>query len=233
MHTQASNANPALFLTGGYGEIGSAIAEKFRAAGWQVVAPKSNELDLSDKASIAAYLKARQNPRTDAIIHCAGVNWPKPLEQLELTNLEKTMQINALSLVPILQHLAPSMKKQGSGHILVISSIYGIISRSQRLPYAMSKHALSGLVQTLAIELGPFGIKVNALAPGVIETKMTRQNNSPEKVAELKAGIPLGRLGKPEDIAKAAFFLCSEENSFITGQTIVADGGYIIGGFQK
>lgn len=125
------------------------------------------------------------------------------------------------------------MKKNNNGHILAISSIYGIISRRGRLSYAMSKHALAGLVQTLAIELGPFNIKVNALAPGVIETKMTKKNNSQETITSLKAGIPLGRLGSPHDIARAAFYLCSEENSFITGQTVVVDGGYIIGGFQK
>ncbi len=232
MQTNQLNAIKTLLLTGGHGEIGTAIAERFKDEGWEIVAPKSNELDLADNNSIATYFKAWQSS-VDAVIHCAGVNTPKSLEQLAWEDLERTMHINALSLVKILQHLVPSMKKKKSGYILAISSIYGIISRGGRLPYAMSKHALSGLVQTLAIELGPFNIKVNALAPGMVETKMTTQNNSPEEIFGLKAGIPLGRLGKPEDIAQVAYFLCSEGNSFITGQTIVADGGYIIGGFQK
>ena len=233
MKTNPSKRTKILFLTGGHGEIGSAIASKFQNAGYRVIAPKSGELDLADKNSIGIYFKALKASSVDAVIHCAGVNMPKPLEQLDWADLEKTIQINATSLVKMLQYLVPPMKKNKTGHILAISSIYGIISRGQRLPYAMSKHALAGLVQTLAIELGPFDIKVNALAPGVIGTKMTKQNNSPETIAALEAGIPLGRLGEPEDIARAAFFLCSEENSFITGQTIIADGGYIIGGFQK
>lgn len=233
MSTEPLTKIKTLFLTGGHGEIGSAIATKFQTEGWQVIMPKSNELDLSDKASVSAYFKTRQNSNVYAIIHCAGVNHLKSLEQLDWEDLERTMQINATGLVPVLQYLVPSMKKLCSGYILAISSIYGIISRGKRLSYAMSKHALSGLVQTLAIELGSFNIKVNALAPGVIETKMTKHNNSSEQVFKLTTDIPLGRLGKPEDVAKVAFFLCSEDNSFITGQTIVVDGGYIIGGFQK
>ncbi|MCL5775076.1 MAG: SDR family oxidoreductase [Patescibacteria group bacterium] len=232
MSANQSNLGKILFLTGGHGEIGAAIAKKFQAKGWEVIAPTSNELDLVEPDAIVKYFQTWGGD-VDAIIHCAGVNVPKPLERLDWGDLEKTMRINALGFAEILRHLAPSIKKKKSGYVLAISSIYGVISRALRLPYAMSKHALGGLVQTLAIELGPFNIKVNALAPGVIDTRLTTQNNSPEEIAELKAGIPLGRLGKPEDIANAAYFLCSEANGFITGQTIVADGGYIIGGFQK
>lgn len=229
----SSNSKKCLFITGGHGEIGRAIVERFHTANYEVVAPASSEMDLADRNSIRNYLQGLDGKVFDAVIHCAGVNKPKPLEALDWEALDWTMQVNATSLVKILQYLVPPMKKNKTGHILAISSIYGVISRKDRLPYAMSKHALGGLVQTLAIELGPLNIKVNGLAPGVIKTKMTKQNNSPETIAAFEVGIPLGRLGEPEDIARAAFFLCSEENTFITGQTIIVDGGYIIGGFQK
>ena len=114
----------------------------------------------------------------------------------------------------------------------MISSLYGFLARKGRLPYVISKHALNGAVKTLAIELAPFGIIVNALSPGYIATKMTYQNNSPEKVAKFVEGIPVGRLGDPGDIAEVAAFLCSRKNRYLTGQDIVVDGGFSVGGFQ-
>lgn len=104
MMENQSNANKkkTLFITGGNGEIGSAIVAKFQKAGYQVIAPKSSELNLADKNSIDAYFQAWRAGNADAIIHCAGVNVPKHLEKLDWEDLEKTMQINAFSLVKIL-----------------------------------------------------------------------------------------------------------------------------------
>jgi len=96
----------------------------------------------------------------------------------------------------------------------------------------MSKHALQGAVKTLAIEWAPLGVLVNAISPGYISTKMTYKNNSAETIARFIAGIPLGRLGTPEDIAEVASFLCSSNNRYLTGQDLVVDGGFSIGGFQ-
>jgi len=117
--------------------------------------------------------------------------------------------------------------------VLVISSLYGFLARSGRLPYVISKHGLNGAVKTLAIELAPYGVLVNSLSPGYIGTKMTYQNNSEETIAKLVLGIPLGRLGSAEDIAEVAEFLCSKKNKYINGQDIVVDGGFSIGGFQN
>jgi 3-oxoacyl-[acyl-carrier protein] reductase len=96
----------------------------------------------------------------------------------------------------------------------------------------MSKHALNGAVKTLAIELASHGVLVNAISPGYIGTKMTYKNNSPETISKLVSGIPLGRLGYPEDIAEVASFLCSPKNRYLTGQDLVVDGGFSVGGFQ-
>lgn len=101
------------------------------------------------------------------------------------------------------------------------------------MPYVISKHALIGAMKTLAIELAVDGVMVNAISPGYIETKMTRANNTPEGIANFKKGIPVGRLGQPSEVAQAAAFLASPENVYITGQILVVDGGYSIGGFQN
>jgi len=221
-----------LFLTGGNGDIGSAILSLFVNNGFNVIAPSRHELDLSSNQSIDEYFKLN-NIEVDVIVHCAGLNNPKPLEQLTYEDIERAASVNYISMYSIIKNLAPKMREKKKGYILAISSIYGSIAREYRLPYVSSKHALIGLVQTLAIELGVDNIIVNSLSPGFVDTKMTRKNNSDEKINLLKKKIPLGRLATTEDIAEVAYFLCSDKNRFISGQDIIVDGGFLAGGFQN
>ncbi len=221
-----------VFVLGGNGDIGSEVVEKFKRAGFSVVAPSSKVLDLSDLASVEGYFKSH-TPDASILIHCAGVNEPKPCDALTSKDLAKTMAINTFGFFRVVQHFLPCLKADGSGSIVVISSVYGTFARDGRLAYVMSKHALNGLVKTLAIELGQFNIKVNAVSPGFVNTKMTRKNNSEETIADFKRKIPLGRLASPAEIASAVFFLCSQENSYITGHDLMVDGGYSVGGFQR
>ena len=221
------------FILGASGDIGQAIAKKFTVGGYQVIAPTRREMDLEDKNSIAAYLKQNVVLDVDVVIQSAGWNSPKAFEDTTLADIDKTHSINVTSFYQVLQHIVPALIKKGDGHILAISSIYGFIARNKRLPYVMSKHALNGLVKTLAIELGRHNIKVNALAPGFVDTKMTRKNNDAVTIKDFEGKIPLGRLASVADIAEVAYFLCSPLNRYITGQNIIVDGGYSIGGFQK
>ena len=220
-----------LFLTGGHGEIGAAIGARFAQAGFEVVAPRSRELDLAVDAGLAPFVSA-QAP-FDAYVHCAGFNTPKPFEQIPLEELERSLSVNTISFVRLCQLLAPGFRARGGGRVLAISSIYGVISREKRLAYATSKHALVGAVQSLALELGPDGVLVNALSPGFIDTAMTRRNNDEATIRSLEAAVPLRRLGRPADMAELAWFLCSEANRYLSGQNLVADGGYTAGGFQR
>jgi 3-oxoacyl-[acyl-carrier protein] reductase len=220
-----------LLLTGGHGEIGAAIGARFVEAGYQVVAPRSRELDLSVDAGLAPFVAAQ--PPFDALIHCAGFNTPKPFEQIPLEELLRSLSVNTVSFVRLCQLLAPGFRARGGGRVLAISSIYGVVSREKRLAYATSKHALLGAVQSLALELGPDGVLVNALSPGFIDTAMTRRNNDEATIRSLEAAVPLRRLGKPGDMAELAFFLCSEANRYLAGQNVIADGGYLAGGFQR
>lgn len=221
-----------VFILGGRGDIGKAIAIKFEENGYHVIAPTKQELDLEDRSSIDKYFEDKTFD-VDVLIHSAGWNEPKPFEKITYEDLDKANSINVIGFYRVIQQFMPGLKNKKNGHVLAISSLYGIFSREQRLPYVMSKHALNGLIKTLAIELGPFNIKVNTLSPGFVDSKMTRKNNDPKMIKSIEEKIPIGRMAHPEDIAKVAYFLCSSENNYINGQNIIVDGGYSIGGFQK
>ena len=220
-----------LFLTGGSGNIGSAIKTKFEQNGYYVIAPTHEQLDLSDSDSIEQFFKFH-GTNADVIIHCAGYNNPTDFEDITKEEMQKSININYLSFLEIVKIVSPFMQSKNSGHILAISSLYGSITRKKRLAYTASKHALNGMVQTLACELAPYNILVNSLAPGFVDTKMTRKNNTPEQIKALESKIPLGRMADVSDIAKTAFYLCSEENTYITGQNIIVDGGFMAEGGQ-
>ena len=219
-----------LFITGGNGEIGKSIISQFKD--YIVYAPSSKEMDCSDGNSIRNYILNTGINNIDVFIHCAGINNPKPyIESTELSILN-TMQINTFSFLYITQELSKFFIDNNT-KILAISSIYGSISRVGRLEYNASKSALNGMIKSLALELAPRGIVVNSIAPGFIETSLTFKNNSTNTVEKIISNIPLGRLGQPDEIAWYVKLFCSPQNTYLTGQNIIIDGGYLIGGFQK
>lgn len=222
-------------ILGGDGGIGSAICREFRRNGWKVLAPAIKECDLSSPDSVERYLVASAGvlKGVDALVHSAGINEPGPFEKIGMADFERIAQVNTFSFVRVMQHFAPLFKKKRRGHILAISSLYGGFSRAGRMPYALSKHGLNGAVKTAALELGPYGVIANTLSPGFVDTPLTRKNNGQAVIRSFEERIPLGFLAAPVDIARAAYFLCSPQNTYITGQDIVADGGYSAGGFQK
>jgi 3-oxoacyl-[acyl-carrier protein] reductase len=112
------------------------------------------------------------------------------------------------------------------GRIVNISSIWSIVSKKRRLTYSASKAGLNGMTRALAVELAPYNILINAVAPGYVNTELTRQNNSEQDIHAIKETIPLRRLAEPSEIAETVFFLCSERNTYITGQVITVDGGF-------
>ena len=222
----------AIFMTGGSGEIGQAIKQRFVDQHYAMIAPTRQHLDLENSQSIENFLQTLTQP-IDVFVHCAGFNEPKEIAEISAQDIEKTLHINSMSFYKICHHLIKNNQINAGGYILGVSSIYGFLSRKGRFSYSASKHCLNGMIKTLAIELGAKDIKVNAIAPGFVDTKMTRKNNNSEKIAILTQKIPLGRMAQPVDIANVAYFLCSPENQFLTGQEIVVDGGYSIGGFEQ
>ena len=126
----------------------------------------------------------------------------------------------------LIQTVALGIRENKFGRIVNISSIWSVVSRAGRISYSMSKTAINGMTRSLAIELAPFNILVNAVAPGYVLTDLTRHNNSEAELQKIGATIPLQRLANPAEIAKVVAFLCSDKNTYLTGQTIMVDGGY-------
>lgn len=217
--------NRIIFLTGGSRGIGKKIKEKFEENGAKVIAPERAELDLSSMESVEYYLK-NNNLNIDIFIHCAGINEIAGIEEVEIEMLNKVFQVNYNAPVMLINNFVGNMKKQKWGKIIFISSLYAIVSRERRIAYSSSKNALTGLMKTLALELAPYNILVNAVAPGYVMTDMTRTNLSPSEINEIEKNLPTGRFQTEEEIANMVAFLCSDLNSSITGQLIAIDGGY-------
>lgn len=220
-----------VLILGGTGDIGTSIGKYlFRKFNDDVTYLSSKDCDLSEPTSINSFLK--QKLQYDVLIHSAAINTVGDFSMFNLPDIEKVMRVNCLSFFEIVKNIKPYWEKNKSGKIVILNSLYGTLSRKGRLPYATSKHALHGMMKTLAIELAPIGVMVNSVSPGFVDTKLTRQNNSPEKIQDLVRGIPIGRLASTNEIAYAVSFLASPENTYITGENLTIDGGFSIGGFQ-
>ncbi len=212
-------------ITGASRGIGRAIAERLTADGCHVLIPTRAEMDLRSSESITSYLSSLHEP-IDILVNNAGINRVAPLENIQRQDIQDTLQINLISSLQLIQGLTPAMIKNKFGRIVNISSMWSVISRAGRISYGMSKTAVNGLTRSLAIELGPFNILVNAIAPGYVLTDLTRQNNSEAELEKIKDAIPIKRLAEPVEIANVVSFLCSDNNTYMTGQTIVVDGGF-------
>lgn len=216
---------PSVLVTGGSRGLGKAAVEEFRRRGWKVYSPTRSEMELADPASIRDYCLSHAPEGTlDALVHCAGVNWPRSLGNTSEEEWGLMLQVNLTAFRQLVQILAP---KLAGSRVLALGSIWALVSKRERSAYSAAKAGLLGLVRALALELGGQGTLVNAVCPGYIDTDMTRQNNSAAELAVVAGSIPLGRLGKPEEIAKFIVWLCSSENTYITGQGLVIDGGFV------
>ena len=218
--------NRVALVTGASRGIGAAIAAVLTREGVQVLAPSRAEMDLSDPESIAHYVGTIEGP-IDILVNNAGINFLAGLDELDSATLNATLQINLVAPLQLTRLVAERMRANRYGRIVNLSSIWSIVSKERRVAYAASKSAINGITRTLALELGPHGVLVNAIAPGYINTELTRQNNSPEQIRAISDNIPLQRLAEPAEIAEMAAFLCSEKNSYMTGQVLVVDGGYV------
>jgi 3-oxoacyl-[acyl-carrier protein] reductase len=218
----------SVLVTGAARGIGAAIAARYRAGGWRVIAPSRAELDLADAAAVARFCERDDLGHIDALVNNAGENVLGSIASLPAADLRRMMQTNALSAWSLVSRFAGPMAKAGWGRIVNVASVYGIKSRTARGAYTASKAALIGLTKTAAIEYGAGNVLVNAIAPGFVDTDLTRQNNTAEQIAALCERVPLGRLASTDEIAGLAVWLGGEDNTYITGQTVAIDGGFLI-----
>jgi len=212
-------------VTGAARGIGMAIAAQLEKDGYRVLKPSRSEMDLATSNSVENYL-AKLNVDVDILVNNAGINQIAKLDKLDLINITNTFQINLLASFQLTRFLSKGMKQRKYGRIVNISSLWSLVAREGRTSYAISKTAINGMTRSMAIELAPFNVLVNAVAPGYVLTDLTRQNNSPKEIGEIAQAIPMKRLATPEEIANLVVFLCSEKNTYMTGQIIVVDGGY-------
>ena len=212
-------------VTGAARGIGAAIADALRAQDVRVLDAGRAALNLSDPASIAAWL-AEHGGGVDILVNNAGINVLNAVEAITPGDWSEMVQVDLTAPLQLIQGVAPGMKARGWGRIVNISSIFGVVTKERRGAYSVVKAGLNGLTRTAAVELAPFGVLVNSVCPGYVATDLTRQNNSPADLEKIQATIPAGRLAEPVEIARFVAWLCGESNTYLTGQTILVDGGF-------
>jgi NAD(P)-dependent dehydrogenase (short-subunit alcohol dehydrogenase family) len=213
-------------VTGAARGIGRSVADTLASKGIRVLRPRRQELDLAAPGSVAAYL-ASVEETVDVLVLNAGINYPEPLQELSTDNWSSTQQVNVSSNLLLLQSLLPRMAAAGYGRVVAVSSVYAHRARTGRVAYSASKAAIEEVVRSVAVEYGPFGVLANCVAPGFVLTDLTYQNNDAKQLEALAARVPVGRLAEPEEIALFISWLASAENSYITGQSIAIDGGFL------
>ena len=148
------------------------------------------------------------------------------LSEMTDESLQEMIQVNLIAQAQLIKLVSEAMKTRKYGRIVNFSSIWCDFSKERRVMYSMAKAGVKGLTTASAVELSKYNILVNALAPGFVNTEMTSQNNTQEEIEKLAQALPIKRLAEPVEIAEFVWFLASEKNSFITGQTIFIDGGF-------
>ncbi|MDI3473744.1 MAG: hypothetical protein PWR30_67 [Candidatus Woesearchaeota archaeon] len=188
------------------------------------------KLDVTNEKEIkkVVELTKKKFGRIDILVNNAGIFVQEELEKMDSSAINKIIDVNLRGPLFFIKQVIPIMKKQKYGKIINIASIAGFVSFEKSSVYCATKGAIVNMTRELAVELGKYKINVNGVAPGVIETKMTEGLLKNNKIkSELLKNIPYGRTGKPEDIANSVAFLASDESEYITGETIVVDGGWI------
>lgn len=215
-------------ITGGSRGIGKATVEMFERHGYDVLAPSRAELDLSNPDSVEQFVGDHRGEPLDTIINNAGINDLTLIEEADDETIARMIEVDLLSPIRLLRGFVPSLKSSQTGRVVNIGSIWAAVSKPGRGLYSAAKHGMHGITNALALELAEHGVLVNTVCPGFTATELTTQNNTPEQIAAIERDVPLGRMARPEEIAAAVYWLGSQENSYITGQKILVDGGFTI-----
>ena len=229
-------------VTGAANGIGRAVAERFRAEGAAVSGVDREEgaefqFDLADTEGLPALIDGveAENGPVEVLVSVAGVYEPARAVEMTLDSYRRVLAVNLDAPIVLAQRCGRGMAERGYGRILSVTSIHGEFGEELSLSYDASKAGLNGATRTLAIELGPQGVLVNALAPGFVRTRMSVVEGQDElesdwfKTVYLEnRKLPLRRAAEPPEIAAHAAWLCSEENTYLTGQIVRVDGGVTV-----
>lgn len=241
-------SNKIALITGATRGIGKSIADSFIEAGAKVFLTgtkrseidklnsenENNELqwieaDFSSQHGIATFIENLKSIEPiDICVNNAGINIIKPYTEYSSDEYQRLLSINLTAPFSIVQDLIPNMKEKRFGRIINIASIWGQISKAKRSLYATSKTGLIGFTRGMAVEYASLNILVNSVSPGFTRTELTEQSLSSDEITQLSKQLPAERFAEPHEIAKVVLFLCSDLNTYITGQNIVVDGGFTI-----
>lgn len=226
-----------VFITGCTRGIGQAIAQHFQDLGAFVIgtgtSPSSpswvdqyEPFDFSEMTSLTECRTFISEVKPDILINNAGINRNNPFLDIPVDLFSTIQQVNLLAPMLLSQAAIPHMRQANWGRIVNISSIWGIISKEYRASYSASKFALDGLTVAISAEFARFGILANCVSPGFTDTELTSSMLQPQELSKILEGVPIGRMAKPFEIAKLVGWLASEENTYVTGQSIAIDGGF-------
>lgn len=231
-----------ILITGGARGMGETGVRRLAAEGAKVVftdiseeAGKKLESEFSENVSFFKQDVSNEQDWKDVIQHTedtfgpldvlvnnAGIDLPaEEIEKVDIASYQKVIDVNQLSVFLGMKHATTSMRKNGGGSIVNISSLAGIIGAPQKIAYTASKFAVRGMTKAAALELGQYGIRINSVHPGFIKTAMTEGLVTPE----LEASFPLRRAGEPDEVTNIVVWLASDESSYSTGAEYVIDGG--------
>lgn len=236
-----------VLVTGATRGIGAALADAFEAAGANLILTGTNEariaelnklhtgrsrtyaaLDCTVEKSFDDFLELLQNEyAVDVCINNAGINRIEPVEQSILENFDDVMAVNLRAPFRICRTLIPGMKERKYGRIVNIASIWSVVTKAGRSSYSSSKAGLAGFTRALGAEVAADNIMVNCVSPGFTRTELTDRSLSAEEQANLAAQVPAGRLAEPCEMVAPVFFAASRENSYMTGQNLIVDGGFV------
>jgi len=244
--------NKVALITGGGGGIGGAVAHRMAAGGFTVIVAdydhraaeqvraeivsaggkaEALSVDVTQAREVKALVTdiANRFNRIDVLANIAGGSiYTKRIEELTWAQWKEVIDLNLKGTFLMCREVAPVMQRQKSGRILNTASNYGVTGSALRTPYAAAKAGIIAFTKTLAQELAPNGILVNTVAPGPTDTPRVMEKESPDARRQRWSSIPLGRTGKPEDLAEAFYFLTTAQSAWITGQTLHVNGGVVM-----
>lgn len=247
-------ADQSAIVTGGGSGIGLATVEHLLRAGWHVIAADRDEhalndlasalpgtelttavVDITDPADVAdlASLSTSGVAPLRALVNSAGIGAVVPLQETTAELMRRMYEVNVIGALAITQAVAPILTTNGGGSIVHLASVSGIRGNFGRAAYGASKGAMITLTKIMAVELADEGIRVNAIAPGPIETALTKNSHSAETREAWESSVLLGRYGTTDEVASVAAFLIDDQrSSFITGQIFAVDGGFTAAGVR-
>ncbi|HYR89077.1 MAG TPA: SDR family NAD(P)-dependent oxidoreductase [Terriglobia bacterium] len=231
-------AGKRALVTGGTRGIGAATALALREWDYEVfVTGRSPDgqapagcfylsCDFGDRTAVEEFAGKVRDLNLSVLVNNAGINKIGVLADYDPADFALIQQVNVITPFILCQAVVPGMRSRHFGRIVNITSIFSVVSKAGRSAYSASKFSLVGLTRALALEVAAENVLVNCLAPGVIDTELTRRVLGDEGIREIVAEIPMRRMARADEIARYVRFLVSDENTYMTGQNIVVDGGY-------